>query len=750
MKKSLQFMLFLLNIVFCFGCLCLPAAAASPESSGPHSALLSYNAAPGSEHPALVNTYEMDGESFLFLPSSADLSRLALSFSAGQATVVVDGRSLNIKNGEEFDLLSLFDSEPADGKYKAQFVINDIAHSVTVMRSAAIRSLYITSSDAEKDHAYVDAVKGNKAKGNEIVLLGADGESIYDGVMKEIKGRGNSTWHYPKKPYQFKLDEKADLLGAGESESSKTWILLANYYDGSLFRNRLTNDLAAALELNYTHNSEFVDLYYDGEYCGNYLLSEKTEIGKARIDINNLEGDIEDANGDVDFDELDTAIVTNSLGNSMQVVEGVALPEDISGGYLLEIDYKPRALTEVCWFETGHGQYLVCKSPEYLPAEAMEYVSGLYQDFEDAVYNGGIHPESGRDYTEYVDLESLAKSYLLLTLSQNGDAFLSSTFFYIPETDTKLYAGPVWDFDTAYGLYYNSDKHGMLTARSKLVAELLQIDSFRQAVAQQWNTYIRDIVGNTVLSTSAAAYDRGVSSIASYALQLSASREMDALRWNRSGTYSDSVDALYTFMAESYDWVENVFADPEKPWSTSGFVDVYGDSWYNEAVVYTTQKNYFAGTSDIMFSPSDPMTRAMLVTVLHRMAGYPGVENDCSYTDVPANSPYRKAIAWAETVGLTTGYGNDIFGTNDPITREQLVVFLHRYSIITGKELPSIPISDEFGDRDRVSPWAAEAFGWAIGEGIINGVSGDTPTLAPQDTATRAMTATIIYRYDNS
>lgn len=749
MKKFSKMISLFVCMVLCVSLLAAPVGAASSGSaSAANDSPLSYFAGVGTDQPTQVAMQKIGNSYYLFLPSSADFGALSLSFPGDYAAVAVGSKSLYIKSGEAFDFASLYSAEPADGVYKAYFVISGSTYEVNVMRSAALRSLYITSADPEKVHDYVDAVKGNKAKGNGIVLLDADGGTIYDGVMKEIKGRGNSTWHYPKKPYQFKLNEKFDLLGMGEEEAAKTWILLANYADSSLFRNSLTNDLAAAIGLRYTHNSEFVDLYYDGKYCGCYLLSEKCEIDDARVDINDLEGDIEDANGeDVDFDDFATAIVKNSCGNDMQVVEGVALPEDISGGYLLELDYEVRAKAEKSWFNTSNGQYIVAKSPEYLPAEAMEYISGLYQLFEDAVYNGGTHPETGKDYTEYMDLETLAKSYLLLTLSQNGDAFLSSTYFYIPQNEYKLYAGPVWDFDTAYGLYYGSDELGLVPARSGMVMKLLQIESFRGAVAKEWNDCLKAIVGETVLSRDAVSAS-GVGSIAAYAGEVRRSRMMDAVVWNHSEEHSVSVEKMYSFMAESYEWVDGVLTDPNTLWSDSGFVDVDVSSWYHDAVVYTTGKKYFSGISDVLFNPNGDMTRGMLVAVLHRVAGCPKMEGDCTYTDISANSPFRQAVIWADSIGLTTGYGNGCFGANDPITREQMVVFLHRFAECRGIELTSAEISDSFADKSDIAPWAAEAFGWAIGEGIINGVGGEQLSLSPQASATRAMTATVIHRYD--
>ncbi len=752
-RKQLTSML--LSIVLCMSLFVLPAAATDGSGeideaiSSAGAAVLSFTAGTDTAHSTTVKSQVIDNRLFLFLPSSADLSALALNFPGTSCMVIVGERTVTVQNGEKFDFASLFPSVPENGQYIARFYISGTTYVITLMHAEAVRSMYITSSDLAKGHSYIDAEKGNKAKDNGLVLLSPEGEIVYDGEMKEIKGRGNSTWYYPKKPYQIKLNEKADLLGAGKDEKAKTWILLANYYDNSLIRNSLTNDLASALGIDYSHNCEFVDLYYDGEYCGCYLLSEKTEIDGARVDIRELESEIEDANGDLDFDELSTAIVKNSHGNTMQVVEGIALPEDYSSGYLLELDYAQRAAAEKSWFSTSRGQYVVSKSPEYLPAEAMEYVSGLYQDFEDAVYNGGTHPVSGKHYTEYVDLESLAMCYLLLTFAQNGDAFLSSTFFYIPEGEAKLYAGPLWDFDTAYGLYHGSEETGMVPARTEFVLKLLQLRDFRETVAGLWNGCLRDIVSGAVLSRSAEVSFSDVKSIAGYAAECGPSRMMDAIRWYHGSKHATADEKLYSFVQESFNWVENELLSPDAPWAHEGFLDVEPGSWYADAVSYVCEKAYFSGTSETTFSPGAQMTRSMLVTVLYRMAGSPAVSGTSPYSDVAPGAFYHDAVIWADGLGITTGYGNGLFGVSDSVTREQMTAFLYRFSALMGEDVSSPGISDEYADKSAVSDWAVDAFGWAIANGIINGVGAETPLLDPHGTATRAMTATIIYRYDS-
>lgn len=745
MQKKLRFLSLLLAALLLLPLLPLPVMAASPTAE---EALLVYRAAEDAEHPASAAVQTVDGQRCLFLPASADLHALTLDFPAARCKISAGSRSLTVEPGKTFDFLALFPTRPADGRYRISVTMDGATASVCVMQSANLRSLYITSADPAKDHAYVDAAKSNKAKDNPMVLLDSDGRLIYQGAMKEIKGRGNSTWGYAKKPYQFKLKENADLLEQGGNEAAKTWILLANYADGSLMRNRMTNDLAGVLDIEYANHSDFVDLYYDGAYCGTYLLSEKVEIGDGRIEIRDLEKVIEEVNGEeVDFDALPTVPAANVHGGRMQVVDGVALPEDYTGGYLLEMDYESRAKEEKSWFCSTRGQYVVCKSPEYLPAEAMNEVSGLYQAFEDAVYNGGTHPVTGRDYTDYIDLPSLAKMYLLLAISQNGDAFRSSTYFYIPDHQQKLYGGPVWDFDTAYGLYTVNQVEGFVPARTGLVQMLLRIESFREAVNAQWEI-LQPVLEETVLDASPSAETDGVRSIASYGRMLEASRNMDALLWNHTEAYSTHIDALYAFLQQSCIWAETALTDPETDWQL-GFVDVDPDAWYASDVAYVTGAGYFSGFSDVLFQPDQQMTRAMLVTVLHRMAGRPEASGSCTFTDAAPDTWYSDAVVWAQQAGIARGIGNGRFGTEDFVTRQELVVFLHRFANYMGISPVSADIPDTFRDLPAVSSWAKEALGWAIDQKIPNGASENgQPLLLPGNTATRAETAAILHRYD--
>ena len=150
------------------------------------------------------------------------------------------------------------------------------------------------------------------------------------------------------------------------------------------------------------------------------------------------------------------------------------------------------------------------------------------------------------------------------------------------------------------------------------------------------------------------------------------------------------------------------------------------------------------GTSDTTFSPDGIVTRAQLVTILHRLEGEPEVPIECTFTDVPEGQWYSKAIKWAAAMGIVNGVGNNKFDPDGKITREQIATILHRYS-----GLPNAEGSlDTFPDKDSVSSFAIDGMAWAVGEGLINGVSVNGETkLAPLDNATRAQIAAIMMRY---
>ena len=175
------------------------------------------------------------------------------------------------------------------------------------------------------------------------------------------------------------------------------------------------------------------------------------------------------------------------------------------------------------------------------------------------------------------------------------------------------------------------------------------------------------------------------------------------------------------------------------------FTDVARGSWYFDAVEKITEMGLFAGTSATEFSPDMPMTRAMLVTVLHRLDGKPAASVGVTFNDVAADTWYTDAIAWASENGIVNGYTADTFGTNDSISRQDMVTILYRYLKYKGLTPADGTALDAYTDAADVSDYAKPAVQWAYAKGLIKGTS-DT-ALSPKDDCTRAQVATIILRY---
>ena len=170
------------------------------------------------------------------------------------------------------------------------------------------------------------------------------------------------------------------------------------------------------------------------------------------------------------------------------------------------------------------------------------------------------------------------------------------------------------------------------------------------------------------------------------------------------------------------------------------FSDVPNGAWYADAVDYVYEHGIMNGTSATTFSPNTPMTRAMLVTVLHRAAGSPSAATGTAFSDVPTGAYYTDAVAWASANGIVTGYGNGRFGSNDPVSRAQIAAILWRYA-----GSPSAEAGQDFADESSIPAYASAAVDWARANGVVNGTTGNR--FDPNGNATRAQVATILRNY---
>lgn len=199
----------------------------------------------------------------------------------------------------------------------------------------------------------------------------------------------------------------------------------------------------------------------------------------------------------------------------------------------------------------------------------------------------------------------------------------------------------------------------------------------------------------------------------------------------------------YTFkMPASWVKIEASFRTRRMP-----FADVAENAWYTDAVRYVYEHDLMDGIGSTTFAPDATTSRAMIATILWRMAGSPAVNGSIGFSDVADGQWYSEAIRWAASEGIVDGYGNGSFGPNDPITREQFAAMLWRYAASAGYDV-SIGESTNilsYADETNVSEYAIPAMQWACGSGVITGIS--EATLVPLGEATRAQAATMLMRF---
>ena len=153
-----------------------------------------------------------------------------------------------------------------------------------------------------------------------------------------------------------------------------------------------------------------------------------------------------------------------------------------------------------------------------------------------------------------------------------------------------------------------------------------------------------------------------------------------------------------------------------------------------------------SGTDATHFTPSGTASRAMVATILWRMAGQPAAARENPFADVPADTWYTDAVTWAAEQGIVTGYDGTTFGPDNPVTREQFAVMLYRYAQSLGEGFTgSWAFALDFPDAGQVSAYAYEALCWMTSKGVLQGM--EDGGLHPQGTANRAQLATMLLRF---
>lgn len=517
-----------------------------------------------------INEVVKGGEHYLMLPASADMTKLnlVLGLKGEHSKITYSGGADAIDGGNDatIDVTKLTGKSGGNGFDLRIAVENRDPLTLHILKSMSTSSIHLTSANAkEQGRKYVDAVKGNVATGR-MRMIGANGQSIYDGNLKQIKARGNSTFqYYDKKSYQIKLENGTDLLN--KAEEVKTWVLLAGYGDATQMHDKLFKDMAAALGMSYVANCDWVDLYYDGEYRGVYLLSEKNSVGNTGINITDMEKAYGEKNENYSSLGKDTKANKglNEYGQEYLYIEGLKEPDNITGGYLIERNLE--TIDEICGFYTKKGSGFNVKSPEFAGKDAMKYISEYYQEFEDAVYSkDGYNAKTGKYYYDYCDVDSLVKVYLLQKLGYNVDGFRSSFYFY-KDKDGKMYAGPVWDQEMTLGTGWTEKINADDITYNYLEEALIKIPDFQNRVKE----YYKSTFKNQMTSLLG---DEGI--VSGYYNKISPNADMNYVLWPYvrigypkasghlwpSGTnYKMVVDDMRDWIAARADKLDKLYGD---------------------------------------------------------------------------------------------------------------------------------------------------------------------------------------------
>lgn len=381
--------------------------------------------ADGSEN-RVVLWQDEDERGYFFLPSCANRRKIRLG-DTGERSVRIDGALL--EPGDAF----IWEE---DKSYQLQ-ITNDsyepYTYEIVFMESENIPAMFIDTASGSLDYLHED--KENEETGK-ICVVREDGVTEYQDELPRISGRGNSTWEYEKKPYALKLKDPRPLCGLDQSDR---WRLLALWREDSRLDNKIAMDISEALGLAYSPQGTWVDLYLNGEYRGIYLLAESVSVGEGRVDIHNLDKENKRLNPAIEQGTAERYEDTNSKGYLLENGTGT------DGGYLIEKDHPKHWEAEENGFITSRGDCFTINAPGHASREQVSYIQG-YVDHIDMQIQSGDSTVWNR-----LDLTSFAARFLVDEIALETDAGSTSMFFYKDKGDEKLYSGPPWDYDNAFG-----------------------------------------------------------------------------------------------------------------------------------------------------------------------------------------------------------------------------------------------------------------------------------------------------------
>ncbi|MFA5542046.1 MAG: CotH kinase family protein [Bacteroidales bacterium] len=267
-------------------------------------------------------------------------------------------------------------------------------------------------------------------------------ETEYIGKI-EIKGRGNASWHAPKKPYALKLNIESGLLGMN---SHRKWVLISNPRDKTLLRNRVALEIAKRTDLAWVPDCKYVNVILNNTFIGCYLLTEKIEIGPNRVNIQELTSN------------------------------------DITGGYLLEADRYPNDI-DVPQFISQYANLPFSIEEQDNPnSTQMNYITNYINNIEDMLFN---NIQIDTNYRNFIDLNSFVDFWIVNELVYNTEVMTPHSCFMYKDKSKKLFAGPVWDFD----MFTFQDKKNYACMNYLWYKKLFSDPYFKALAKQRWQQF---------------------------------------------------------------------------------------------------------------------------------------------------------------------------------------------------------------------------------------------------------------------
>lgn len=555
--------------------------------------------------------------------------------------------------------------------------------------------LYVNTEGGQAITSKEDYINGDfKIQGN--AQYNSENTTLYDGII-EIRGRGNTTWGYDKKPYKIKLDAKTDLFGFG---ANKHWVLLANYTDESHMRNMLSYNLSGEMGMPYMQ-SVHVDLILNGQYMGTYQFCEQVKISKGRINIHDWEdyaGDVakavykaEKGNGLTkdDQDAIETLLAETDMSwltsgkfnykdKEYTVRDYLADMPDFTGGFLLELDSY---YDEYSKFKTGRNQPLQFKSPEFIATNeiAMNYVKNYIQAFENAISAADYtttYDGSTKSYSQLFDMDSLVQFWMVNELFMNVDAMKKSTYMY-KDIDGLIHMGPIWDMDwSSDSLVSNYQGSGTYNVwQTKNFSDEAQANQWYKSIIQdpyfavkafELYTQMREKMGEMVADDGTLTTYQSLLAESAQANESLWYQSSGNNPWNQGDNqkkFTTQIQTLRTYLTNRLNWLDTQFASPETLAASLGYNSAGGISVEEQDIVTND-----AGVTTITAKVTDSSVKSVEFLLNGVKLGTARVVDGTAALEAPADAlASSDSYNTIQVFGLNEG-GSVILSANKKVT----------------------------------------------------------------------------------